>query len=376
MQETVLPKSNEVKLHDTNVPKKHNSTVQNDKSALKAASVINKRQQPKAKLATPLRPLTSVDHIANVGQVKSETKPAPNPPQLASSAENIHDSLDAAPKAIALINSLTTDQEQIDGPLLAGSLDLDFQLEDLDIPGLSFDEETLPMENYSEVDVLTEDVSEIDVSIVEKKDLMQAETEYMGELLVNLIANFAETSPFDEQFDMLPDQFADEMSIDLEPDDTVERETRLQDIIEEELGPYLSSMEPERIEVVKSSVIELGAMLRIGNLKIENLLSFEKGEVEQRLEMLCIQLFYVLGLNSDASTIEKFMRNIIVANQGANFIESDALSIDRINSLGTHEHKLPINLHLITGLTKLIKRQMNSHLILGRYAILGLQSSA
>ncbi len=376
LQQIIAPKEREAKPRQTK-PAKPNSDVRSDKiTQLKSGNSVPKKQRIESAPVTSPKPQTHSNHYLATSRVITEAEPEGSKTRPMITVENIKDRFDADLRDIPLDNPRRPAQEQRD-ELFADSLGLDLQLENLDDTSFSFDnsEVMLPIENDSEVEVVLSDETELDVFLPNPVESLQAETEYIGELLVDLIANFAESRQLDEQS---PNSI--QLQKDIDKDASIDamnsRERELLSSFEEELEPFLSHLKPERIEIIKSSVVEIGAIIKISNLKIENLLSPSKGAVEQRLEVLCLQLFEALGLEYDTLTIEQFMRNIIVSNQGADYIESDALSIDRINSLGTNEHKLPINRPLITSLAKLIKQQMRSHLILGKYAIQRFQSGS
>ena len=374
VRQTVMPKISELNPKEAKVSRQPTAEGQVEKNTQrKTDSLANKKQPTVAKPASSSWNRASTDHQSRVSQSLSETKTVQGEAQPTLIVENIRDQFVESAQEITLDSSDSITLEQISDSL-SGSLEPDFPLEDLSLDLPSFGELQL-QDDSSEAEAVFDEDTELDLLLPDLNELMpQDETEYIGELLVGLIANLAETSQVNEQLDLESDSPTD--VADLEPDSAHSREKILLDTFEEELGPYLIAIGPEDTEVIKSSVIELGAIIKNGHISIENMLGFEKGEVEQRVEALCVRLFEALGLNYNASIIEQFMVNIILANQDANFIESDVLSIDRINSLGTHEHKLPINLPLITSLAKLIKQQMNSHLILGRYAILGLQANS
>ena len=374
VKQTVMPKISELNPNEAKVSRQPTAEGQFEKNTQrKTDSLANKKQPTVAKPASPSWKRASTDHQNRANQSLSETKTVQGEAQPTLIVENIRDQFVESAQEITLDSSDSIALEQISDSL-SGSLEPDFQLEDLSLDLPSFGELQLQDDSSEAAAVFDED-TELNLLLPDLNELMpQDETEYIGELLVGLIANLAETSQVNEQSDLESESPTD--VVDLEPDSAHSREKILLDTFEEELGPYLIAIGPEDTQVIKSSVIELGAIIKNGHISIENMLGFEKGEVEQRVEALCVQLFEALGLNYNASIIEQFIVNIILANQDANFIESDVLSIDRINSLGTHEHKLPINLPLITSLAKLIKQQMNSHLILGRYAILGLQANS
>jgi hypothetical protein len=374
VKQTVMPKISELNPNEAKVSRQPTAEGQFEKNTQrKTDSLANKKQPTVAKPASPSWKRASTDHQNRANQSLSETKTVQGEAQPTLIVENIRDQFVESAQEITLDSSDSIALEQISDSL-SGSLEPDFQLEDLSLDLPSFGELQL-QDDSSEAEAVFDEDTELNLLLPDLNELMpQDETEYIGELLVGLIANLAETSQVNEQSDLESESPTD--VVDLEPDSAHSREKILLDTFEEELGPYLIAIGPEDTQVIKSSVIELGAIIKNGHISIENMLGFEKGEVEQRVEALCVQLFEALGLNYNASIIEQFIVNIILANQDANFIESDVLSIDRINSLGTHEHKLPINLPLITSLAKLIKQQMNSHLILGRYAILGLQANS
>ena len=374
VRQTVMPKISELNPKEAKVSRQPTAEGQVEKNTQrKTDSLANKKQPTVAKPASSSWNRASTDHQSRVSQSLSETKTVQGEAQPTLIVENIRDQFVETAQEITLDSSDSITLEQISDSL-SGSLEPDFPLEDLSLDLPSFGELQL-QDDSSEAEAVFDEDTELDLLLPDLNELMpQEETEYIGELLVGLIANLAETSQVNEQLDLESESPTD--VVDLEPDSAHSREKILLDTFEEELGPYLIAIGPEDTEVIKSSVIELGAIIKNGHISIENMLGFEKGEVEQRVEALCVRLFEALGLNYNASIIEQFMVNIILANRDANFIESDVLSIDRINSLGTHEHKLPINLPLITSLAKLIKQQMNSHLILGRYAILGLQANS
>ena len=374
VKQTVMPKISELNPNEAKVSRQPTAEGQFEKNTQrKTDSLANKKQPTVAKPASPSWKRASTDHQNRANQSLSETKTVQGEAQPTLIVENIRDQFVESAQEITLDSSDSIALEQISDSL-SGSLEPDFPLEDLSLDLPSFGELQL-QDDSSEAEAVFDEDTELNLLLPDLNELMpQDETEYIGELLVGLIANLAETSQVNEQSDLESESPTD--VVDLEPDSAHSREKILLDTFEEELGPYLIAIGPEDTEVIKSSVIELGAIIKNGHISIENMLGFEKGEVEQRVEALCVQLFEALGLNYNASIIEQFIVNIILANQDANFIESDVLSIDRINSLGTHEHKLPINLPLITSLAKLIKQQMNSHLILGRYAILGLQANS
>jgi hypothetical protein len=83
-----------------------------------------------------------------------------------------------------------------------------------------------------------------------------------------------------------------------------------------------------------------------------------------------MQLFEGLGIEYDEETIDQFIQNITAQESFVNLnIETDELSIENLNNMGTREFKALEGTSLLGGLTRFIKQKMQPHLILGKYAL-------
>lgn len=271
------------------------------------------------------------------------------------------DLLDVMPHINPKSVSMEAEQEHVEGTAIDG-LEAHAQLNDFDIKELDFkpsEESLLIDDTYLETGIIEENEEGVDVLLADLEEgMQQVEAEYMGELLVRTLADFFET-----------DQVEDVQTFQaLVP----EVETGIiNEGFEKEFSLYLKSLEPEQVEATTNVIEELGVVLKESQQPSEKTTSEEKYIVEHRLEELCILLFEGLGLEYDEEIIKQFIQSIIAQEllSNTNVDSDEQLPIDELNYLGTREHKTLASAPLQGGLAQFIKQKMQSHLVLGRYAL-------
>ncbi|GAC1500114.1 MAG: hypothetical protein NVS1B10_03480 [Candidatus Saccharimonadales bacterium] len=147
-------------------------------------------------------------------------------------------------------------------------------------------------------------------------------------------------------------------------------ETILNEAFENQFSHYLESLEPVQVEDIKVVIEELRTALgEIQQLPVES----TKAEIinaELVLEELCIQLFNGLGIDYDETTIMKFMQNVTEQDLFLKSVNrSEAQSVEELNSSGTHEYKPLARTSMLGGLAQFIKQKVQTHFVLGRYAL-------
>ena len=205
--------------------------------------------------------------------------------------------------------------------------------------------------------------------------MQQLEAEYMGELLVAMFAGFTETESIEDVEDV-DVHLSQAVPLEVAEEVLTISETATSQGFEKKFSLYLESLEPEQVEVTKNVIEELRDVLKESQQLPEETSGEERERTDQMLEELCIQLFESLGIEYDEEIIMQFIQSITAQESLSNAnIESDKLSIDELNYLGTREYKPFGSSSLLGGLAQYIKQKMQSHLILGRYALHVLQPS-
>lgn len=243
---------------------------------------------------------------------------------------------------------------------------------DLDSTAFEQPEEALSTDNiYLDTGIVEGNTGSIDFLLVDLEEGMQrVEAEYIGKLLVGVFVDFVETDVIDEQKDMLDVQLSQTTVIgSAESASNNHESTTLQDF-EEQFNFYLESLEPSQVEYTKNVIEALSIVIRESQQLPEEATNEEKEIIEQKLEELCIQLFESLGIEYDEETIKQFMQSITQQESFVNLnIETDALSTEALNNMGTREYKPPEGASLLGGLAQYIKHKMQPHLTLGKYAL-------
>lgn len=288
------------------------------------------------------------------------------------------DSADKTPAPTDVIPALTLEYvpAETEGGVLEGRViddsEAPYFLEDFNLDNIALEQPEEPLfadDTYLETSIVEEDTNSIDVLLADLEEGMQlVESEYMGELLVGMFVDFVEIDDIDEQEDML----------DVQPLQTtvIKSPESGSDSLEatvpqgEDFNIYLESLEPIQAESTKNVIEALSIAIRESQQLSEEITNEEKEITEQKLEELCIQLFDGLDIEYDEETVKQFMQSITAQESFVNLsIETDELSIEALNNMGTREYKTPDGTSLLGGLTQFIKQKMQPHLILGKYAL-------
>jgi hypothetical protein len=250
--------------------------------------------------------------------------------------------------------------------------------EDVHIVAHDFSLSVEPMHDdpaTTETDVIEDDERSVNVLLASVEDgMLQVEAEYMGELLVAMLADVTEDQipPATEDFVESDDNFAQPSTAETINTEYTEAATEsvITLTIEKEFSITLESLDPKQIEVVQNIVEEISVVLNKSQLLPEDASSDQKEIIEQSLEELCEQLFEALGKEYTEETIKRFIRSIMIPETFfSSGLKTDELSIDSLNSIGTREYRLPSSTTMHGDLSRLIKHKMQSYLMIGRYAL-------
>ncbi|HUD07052.1 MAG TPA: hypothetical protein VMR34_04135 [Candidatus Saccharimonadales bacterium] len=246
-------------------------------------------------------------------------------------------------------------------------------LEDFDVDNIVLEQPEKPLSTDDisvETGIFEEDETCVDALLADLEEGMQLiEAHYMGELLVGVFADFVETDVMNETEEVAGTRFSQAMTSEIvtEVSDSTEP-IPLQDI-EAEFSLYLESLEPTQLEEIKNMIETLGIAIN-DSQQLPEEATTEEEVIEEKLEELCIQLFESLGIEYDEEIIKQFMHSIAAQESVLNMnIDTNELSIDDLNNMGTHEYKPLDNASLLGGLTQFIKQKLQPHLMLGRYAL-------
>lgn len=291
------------------------------------------------------------------------------------------DLLGVIPQIIPESGTTEDEPEHLDGSAII-NLEARTQLEDFYTESVDFESLEEPLtadKTYLEDGMIIEDERGVDVLLADLEEgMQQVEAEYMGELLVAMFADITETENMEEveHVEGIDVQLLQIVPLEVtEIALTLAENARFQGI-EKEFSLYLESLEPEKVEVTKNVIDELGAALKESQRLPEEATNEEKESIEQKLKKLCIQLFEGLGIEYDEETIKQFIQSITTQESFVNInFETEGLSIEALNNMGTREYKSLDGTSLLGGLAQLIKQKMQSHLIIGRYALYELQPS-
>ena len=219
--------------------------------------------------------------------------------------------------------------------------------------------ETAPQLEY--IDILLTNLEE---------DFQRVESEYIGKLLVSKLANIVEIDRVDEYEVDRNIQFPQLKKYEIESNLSRNSEINNINTIEKELDIYLESIDPEQADKIIKVVNELRIILKENQNFLEESSVEIKEIVDHRVEELCRQLFENLDIAYDDKIIKEFIFMIKMRESLYKLnIESNDLSIDRLNYLGTLEYKSFWGTLSLGSFAKLIKRKIQPNLILGRYAI-------
>ena len=260
-----------------------------------------------------------------------------------------------------------------DEPTTISSLEALNQVEDFAVEGLDFEPAVEPLAMN---DVYLKSSFEDDEEIVGtlladlEEDMRQVEVEYVGELLVSVLADLVETeqaSGLEEEED---DQAFQDGVTETEAGSVNNPEALVIVGFEEELSLYLQSLEPQKVAATQKVIEEMRLVLSESQQPLEENASEDKEITDHSLEELCVQLFEVLGLEYDAEITNQFIRMIFAQESlAAADTKVSKLSIDELNRLGTLEYKPLGSTSLLGGLAQLITQKMRSRIILGRYVL-------
>ena len=320
-------------------------------------------QQPAVSNPAEIVKASTVDELGVIEQLIHLTYSADRTPAPTDVIPTL--TLESAPTEIegGMIESLIIDDSEI----LTEPEDSDLYEVALEQP-----EELLFIDDTNlETGIFEEDDSSIDVLLADLEESMELiEAEYMGELLVDMFVDFVKIDVVDEQERALDTQPLQATVIEsLESASESPEATTLQGF-EEHFSLYLDSLEPAQVEATKNVIEALSIVIKESQQLPEETTNEEKEIIEQKLEELCMQLFEGLGIEYDEETIDQFIQNITAQESFVNLnIETDELSIENLNNMGTREFKALEGTSLLGGLTRFIKQKMQPHLILGKYAL-------
>jgi hypothetical protein len=91
--------------------------------------------------------------------------------------------------------------------------------------------------------------------------------------------------------------------------------------------------------------------------------------VEKRLEVLCTELFELLGFTPDKSTIKAVVLDILAFSIQAGVPLSARMSPEELSNLGTHEYKVSIASALHDHFVQAVRQRTRQLVELGRYIL-------
>jgi hypothetical protein len=210
-----------------------------------------------------------------------------------------------------------------------------------------------------------EDEFDIDKLLADLETGMQmVEAEYIGELLVGMLNEIDETDAIVEQ------KVESILTDDFETQDTESQavESAVFVDLEAEFGLYLELLEPDQVVAAKVVMEELSVALIDSQRQREDITKGDTEVMDQQIEELCVALFEYLDIEYDEETIAQYIQNI----KSIEFIETtdtEELSIEALNNLGTHEYKPIGDNSLLGSLMQFIKQKMQPYLTLGKYTL-------
>ena len=280
--------------------------------------------------------------------------------------------LDVIPQINPESISIEAEQEHVEDSA-SYSLESPTQLEDFDIEGLDFEpsEESLPIDDTYETSVMEEAEQGVETLLADLEvGMLQVEAEYMGKLLVGMFAGLTETEIIEDVEDVPDVLLTEAITLETEEDVSTIPEAPTSQGFEKEFSLYLESLEPNQAKATKDIIEDLSAAIKESQQLPEEAVIEEKEIIEQKIEELCIQLFESLGIEYDEETIKQFIQSIAIQELFIDVnIETNELSIEELNDLGTREYKPLDSASLLSGLVQFIKQKMQPQLILGRYAL-------
>lgn len=161
--------------------------------------------------------------------------------------------------------------------------------------------------------------------------------------------------------------------IEAEDQGTRQSEASIAHGLNETLEQYFETLPPEQVsqaEPLLRSIVHAAK-----NLTSEQNHDRESNDdLVEELEQLCASLFTCLDIDYTKETLAQFLA-AITNHKPAESDEPEVLTIEELNSRGTHEYKPYGNLSILSNLAHLVKQKMLPRLLLGTYALQALQAA-
>lgn len=222
--------------------------------------------------------------------------------------------------------------------------------------------------HHAEIGVGVTDIEAgLDLLISDLEDgFERAEAEYVGELLVNVLLE-TETNSFKPSNEAALDSYLvgviDTELVKSSPkghESTNKQDAAL-------LNSYLEELEPAKIEEIRGIIEVLTEQVKETSSNT-GLSDVEHEVIQENMYKLAERLFNVLGVEYDGEMLKQCLE-IITNEQVVTIIDEEELPIDYLNKMGTQEYKSYSNGLLGGGLTRLIRKKVQPHQLLGKYTL-------
>lgn len=134
-----------------------------------------------------------------------------------------------------------------------------------------------------------------------------------------------------------------------------------------ELNKYIESLEKDKAEQAKIVLQILVEALGLSQTVLDSGSEISQSDI-LRIEESFVELLELLNLDFQDETVKHLMRDLFSPEMTAEILEDQKLSIDKLNFLGTREYKISVS-SLLTRISKMIQRKLETHIKIGRYAL-------